>query len=98
MQGGSRRSALYGSLSASHGDVWDFLHYKNWHEVKIAGSGITIADAKKADFNYPAPLDMMNISTNYSDEWLNGNDNEVFMEDCRPVSYTHLTLPTIYSV
>ena len=83
MQGGSRRSALYGSLSASHGDVWDFLHYKNWHEVKIAGSGITIADAKKADFNYPAPLDQMNISVNYSDDWLHGNDNEVFMENCK---------------
>jgi len=88
MQGGSRRSALYGSLSASHGDIWDFLHYKNWHDRKITGSDMTIADAKKADFNYPAPLDMMNISTNYSDEWLNGNDNEVFMENCKQALMT----------
>ena len=88
MQGGSRRSALYGSLSASHGDIWDFLHYKNWHDKKIAGSDLTIADAKKADFNYPAPLDMMNISTNYSDDWLHGNDNEVFMENCRQALMT----------
>ncbi len=88
MQGGSRRSALYGSLSASHGDIWDFLHYKNWHETKIAGSDMTIADAKKADFNYPAPLDMMNISTNYSDDWLHGNDNEVFMENCKQALMT----------
>ncbi len=88
MQGGSRRSALYGSLSASHGDIWDFLHYKNWHDRKIAGSDMTIADAKKADFNYPAPLDMMNISTNYSDEWLHGNDNEVFMENCKQALMT----------
>ena len=88
MQGGSRRSALYGSLSASHGDIWDFLHYKNWHDRKITGSDMTIADAKKADFNYPAPLDMMNISTNYSDEWLHGNDNEVFMENCKQALMT----------
>ena len=88
MQGGSRRSALYGSLSASHGDIWEFLHYKNWHDRKIAGSDMTVADAKKGDFNYPAPLDMMNISTNYSDEWLNGNDSEVFMENCRQALMT----------
>ncbi len=88
MQGGSRRSALYGSLSASHGDIWDFLHYKNWDDRKIAGSEMTVADAKKADFNYPAPLDMMNISTNYSDDWLHGNDNEVFMENCKQALMT----------
>jgi len=88
MQGGSRRSALYGSLSASHGDIWDFLHTKNWHEMPIEGTGLTIADAKKANFNYAAPLDMMNISANYSDEWLSGNDNEVFMENCKQALMT----------
>ena len=88
MQGGSRRSALYGSLSASHGDIWDFLHYKNWHDTPIEGTNLTIADAKKANFNYAAPLDMMNISVNYSDEWLNGNDNEVFIENCRQALMT----------
>ena len=49
---------------------------------------MTVADAKMADFNYPAPLDMMNISTNYSDEWLSGNDNEVFMENCKQALMT----------
>ena len=93
MQGGSRRSALYGSLSASHGDIWEFLHYKNWHDRKIAGSDMTVADAKKEDFNYPAPLDMMNISTNYSDEWLNGNDNEVFMENSGFADFQAALLP-----
>ena len=88
MQGGSRRSALYGSLSASHGDIWDFLHYKNWHDTPIEGTNLTIADAKKANFNYAAPLDMMNISVNYSDEWLSGNDNEVFIENCRQALMT----------
>ena len=88
MQGGSRRAALYGSLDASHGDVWEFLHYKNWHDKKIQGTDITYADAKAADFNFPAPLDMMNISVNYSDDWLSGNDNDVFMENCRQALMT----------
>ena len=89
MQGGSRRSAMYGSMDASHDDVWKFLHAKNWGEMFIGGafnkdgSPMTIADAKREDFNYPAPLDMMNISVNYSDNWLNGGDNEVFMENCK---------------
>ena len=89
MQGGSRRSAMYGSMDAGHGDVWKFLHAKNWGDMVIGGafnkdgSPMTIADAKREDFNYPAPLDMMNISVNYSDNWLNGGDNEVFMENCK---------------
>ena len=89
MQGGSRRSAMYGSMDSSHDDIWKFLHAKNWGDIPVKGAfngdgtPMTIADAKREDFNYPAPLDMMNISVNYSDNWLNGNDNDVFMENCR---------------
>ena len=92
MQGGSRRSALYGSMDAGHGDIWELLHAKNWHDMKIADTrGIaemTIADAKKANFNYHAPLDMMNISLNYSDEWLNGGQDDIFMENCKQALMT----------
>ena len=92
MQGGSRRSALYGSMDASHGDIWELLHAKNWHNMKIADTrGIeemTISDAKKANFNYHAPLDMMNISLNYSDEWLNGGQDDIFMENCKQALMT----------
>ena len=83
MQGGSRRSALYGSLNWQHEDAWDFLHVKNWNNMPIPGTGATLADAKRADFNHPAPLDMMNISLNYDDAWLHGNGSEVFAENCR---------------
>jgi len=89
MQGGSRRSAMYGSMDASHEDIWKFLHAKNWGDMPVQGAfngdgtPMTVADAKREDFNYPAPLDMMNISVNYSDNWLNGNDNDVFMENCK---------------
>jgi len=91
MQGGSRRSAIYASLNWQHGDVYDFLRIKNWHH-NVIHEGYTIADAKKDNFNYPAPLDMTNISINYDDEWLNGAENgdlgEVFIENVRQAMET----------
>ena len=88
MQGGSRRSALYGSLNWQHEDAWDFLHIKNWHDMKVPGTNMSVSDIKKADFNYHAPLDMMNISLNYDDAWLNGGASEVFTENCRQALMT----------
>jgi len=66
-QGGSRRSALYGSLPWDHPDWWDFSKAKDWpEEVKAL---------KAKDFNFPAPLDMTNISTVYnSEESLNSKE------------------------
>lgn len=72
MQGGSRRSALYASLNWQHGDIGRFLTAKNWHDIPLPGSKLTLADAKAADFNYPAPLDMTNISVNYDTAWALG--------------------------
>ena len=69
-QGGDRRAAMYGSLNWEHGDIEDFLAAKNWHDMPIAGTGKSIADVKAEDFNYPAPLDMMNISVNYDTKWI----------------------------
>jgi len=94
MQGGSRRSALYGSLNWQHEDAFDLLHAKNWHDMIIEGafnkdgSPFTVSDAKKSDFNYPAPLDMMNISLNYDDAWLNGGASDIFMENCKQALMT----------
>lgn len=68
MQGGSRRSAIYGSLNWQHADAYDFLTTKNWYEMEIGGT--TVGDLKEHDFNFPAPLDMTNISLNYDDAWL----------------------------
>ena len=71
MQGGSRRSAIYASLNWGHGDINKFLKVKDWHNTVVAGTGgKTIADLKEADFNYPAPLDMTNISLNYDNKFL----------------------------
>lgn len=59
MQGGSRRSAIYASLNWKHEDIPLFLTAKNWSE--------TIKELKAQDFNFPAALDMTNISVNYDD-------------------------------
>jgi len=71
MQGGSRRSAIYASLHHSHADVLEFLGVKDWDNIRAANTGVSIGELKKQDFNFPAPLDMTNISINYDDSWLN---------------------------
>jgi ribonucleoside-diphosphate reductase alpha chain len=91
MQGGSRRSAIYASLNWQHEDIPDFLKSKDWSNMPIGNSGLTVADAKMADFNYPAPLDMTNISVNYDDAWLNLENrhlNPIFLENCRQAMKT----------
>ena len=89
MQGGSRRSALYGSMNWQHEDAKTLLHSKNWHDMFLGNQQeYTVADMKKLDFNYAAPLDMMNISLNYDDAWLNGNGDDVFTENCRQALMT----------
>lgn len=76
MQGGSRRSAIYASLNWKHGDAGEFLHCKDWAAIPVAGAydldgkQLSIADLKEKDFNYPAPLDMTNISLNYDNKFL----------------------------
>ncbi len=80
MQGGSRRSAIYASLNWRHADVKEFLTAKNWEHQTIPGTTATFADAKMADFNFPCPLDMTNISLNYDNAWRDGDRlNETFM-------------------
>jgi len=86
MQGGSRRSAIYASLDATHPDARKFLYAKDWDRMVVSGTGLTLGDLKRADFNFKAPLDMTNISLNYKDEWLNGSVeglNDLFLENCR---------------
>ena len=89
MQGGSRRSALYGSMNWQHEDAKTLLHAKNWHDMFLGNQKeYTVADMKKLNFNYAAPLDMMNISLNYDDAWLNGNGDDIFNENCRQALMT----------
>lgn len=87
-QGGSRRSAIYASLNWQHEDIPAFLRAKNWHDTTIKGYGVSLADLKKEDFNFPAPLDMTNISINYDDAWLKDPINSVFLDNCRQAMMT----------
>jgi len=83
MQGGSRRSAIYASLNWLHEDIPDFLKVKNWSD--------DIKAAKAKDFNFPAMLDMTNISVNYDDKWLYNADRanlNTFQENCRQAMMT----------
>ena len=92
MQGGSRRSAIYASLSWQHEDIHQFLRAKNWSDE--------IKNLKEKDFNFPGPLDMTNISVNYDDKALfePGNiypheptaliKNSVFLENCKQALMT----------
>jgi len=80
MQGGSRRSAIYGSLNWKHDDAFDLLYVKDWSE--------DIKKLKEKDFNFPAPLDMTNISLNYDTDWLmyyynTGDVGEIFLRNCQ---------------
>ena len=70
IQGGSRRSAIYASLNWKHDDIDKFLTAKNWSDMPVGSTGKTLFDIKLEDFNFPAPLDMTNISVNYDTEWL----------------------------
>lgn len=91
MQGGSRRSAIYASLNWQHEDIPEFMKAKDWASMPVGNTGLTIADAKAADFNFPAPLDMTNISVNYDDKWLNLPDratHPIFLENCRQAMKT----------
>lgn len=85
MQGGSRRSAIYGSLVHSHEDVPIFLTAKDWGSHPAGTSGLTLWDLKNQDFNFPCPLDMTNISVNYDeDAFVDGSlkNNAVFLQNC----------------
>jgi len=88
MQGGSRRSAIYASLNWKHGDIEQFLKAKDWASMPVGSTGKTLWDIKQEDFNFPAPLDMTNVSVNYDTEWLlnyfeTGDPGEVFKANVR---------------
>lgn len=92
MQGGSRRSAIYASLNWKHSDIHDFLQVKDWQDQPVGSSGLSLHDVKQQDFNFPAPMDMTNISVNYDTEWLlqsfEGDLGEVFIKNVRQAMKT----------
>lgn len=69
MQGGSRRSAIWAGLPWWHGDIFEFIHLKDWSpEVRAL---------KAKDYNFPATCDMTNISVCLDDEFFEAyNDDQ----------------------
>lgn len=61
MQGGSRRSAIWAGLNWKHKDILDFITLKDWSDEVRA--------MKEQDFNFPADMDMTNISVILDDEF-----------------------------
>lgn len=61
MQGGSRRAAIWAGLNWSHPDIHKFIAVKNWIKE--------VRDLKAKDFNFPATLDMTNVSVCLDDEF-----------------------------
>lgn len=59
MQGGSRRSAIWGGLNWRHPDIHKFIQIKNWTQP--------VRDLKEHDFNFPATLDGTNVSVQLDD-------------------------------
>ena len=70
MQGGSRRSAIYASLNWQHQDAEELLNAKNWYDMPVGSTGVSLGQVKEQDFNFPAPLDMTNVSLNYDTDWI----------------------------
>lgn len=67
MQGGSRRSAIWAGLNWKHNDIFKFIDAKNWSEQ--------VREIKETDFNFPATLDMTNISIILDDEFFEAHDD-----------------------
>lgn len=103
MQGGSRRSAIYASLNWLHDDVEAFLKCKNWYDMSVGNTGLSLADLKQQDFNYPCPLDMTNVSLNYDNNFLDTvcdgvldvNDSD-FLDEWVGMVDTALALPKTF--
>lgn len=68
MSGGKRRSAIWAGLRWSHGDVFDFIESKNWED--------NIKKIKEKNFDFPAPLDMTNISVILDKDFFDAYDDK----------------------
>lgn len=67
MQGGSRRSAIWAGLSWKHPDIDEFIRLKDWSEE--------VRRIKETDFNFPATMDMTNVSVCLDDEFFDAFHN-----------------------
>ena len=93
MQGGARRSAIYASLNHKHPDIDKFILAKDWANMPLGNTGLSIQEVKQGDIYFKAPLDMTNMSVNYDTEWLlnyyrTGDYGRVFKDNVRQALQT----------
>lgn len=68
MHGGQRRSAIWAGLNWKHPDCEQFIKAKDWSPE--------VRELKEKDFNFPATLDMTNVSVILDDEFFEAYENE----------------------
>lgn len=68
MQGGQRRSAIWAGLNWKHPDITKFINIKNYSDK--------LKDIKTTDFNFPAPMELTNISVVYDTEFFIAIENK----------------------
>lgn len=68
MSGGNRRAALWAGLGIHHPDILEFITMKNWSD--------DVKALKSKDFNFPAPMDMTNISAILDTNFFNMFDSD----------------------
>jgi ribonucleoside-diphosphate reductase alpha chain len=72
MQGGARRSAIWAGLKWNHPDCEMFIRIKDWSpEVRAL---------KEQDFNFPAEMELTNVSVLLDDEFFAAFDDETHAE------------------
>lgn len=76
MQGGNRRSAIWAGLPWWHPDIFDFIKVKDWPQQ--------IRDLKAKDWQFPAPMDMTNISVTLDDEFFRAYNGRFDKEPYTP--------------
>ena len=69
MQGGARRSAIWGGLNWSHPDIMKFMYVKDYPEELKA--------AKIKDLTFALPMELTNISVIYDTEFFIAVENEM---------------------
>jgi ribonucleoside-diphosphate reductase alpha chain len=74
----SHNSALWAGLNWAHADVMKFITMKNWIKE--------VRDMKARDFNFPATMDMTNISVQLDDDFF-----EAYNDDKNP-QHSHAQL------
>jgi ribonucleoside-diphosphate reductase alpha chain len=68
MNGGNRRAAIWAGLKWDHPDIHKFITMKNWSDE--------IKSLKEKDYNFPAIMDMTNISVSLNSEFFDAFNNE----------------------